>query len=310
MLCEESLNTFALGLNDKSPALTFKIQINEDGSPGATEIFLSWVKVTRLSYEQADTYPGLEDLFAFAEKNIARRVAAGAINIDLPEVHIIIEDQAKEIHIEPVEEQRSSVMVRECMLFAGEAAALWAIAKRLPFPFISQDPCDVPKNPLPGMAGSYQLRRCMHPRTLSTKPGFHFGLGLSAYTQVTSPLRRYIDLLAHQQIHAVLRGTEPIPEEELLTRIVEADAAAASVVRAERASKTHWILAYLSDKKKSQWQGIVLENRINKALVMIPALSFETLVPFRKEVAPNDPVLLTLSSVRIPECEAIFTSRD
>jgi exoribonuclease-2 len=34
----------------------------------------------------------------------------------------------------------------------------------------------------------------------SVKPLLHYGLGLPAYLRVTSPMRRYYDLLAHQQI--------------------------------------------------------------------------------------------------------------
>ena len=82
------------------------------------------------------------------------------------------------------------------------------------------------------MAGSYQLRRFMRPRTLSTKPGLHWGLGLSQYTQVTSPLRRYPDLLAHQQIRAFLQGRPPLSEEEVLAALAAGEAAAAATVLA------------------------------------------------------------------------------
>jgi len=98
-------------------------------------------------------------------------------------------------------------MVRECMLLAGEGAGLWCLQRNLPVPYIMQETGDLPDETFEGIAGYYQLRRCMRPRSLSTRPGQHSGLGLDTYIQVTSPLRRYTDLLAHLQIRAVLRNT-------------------------------------------------------------------------------------------------------
>jgi exoribonuclease-2 len=328
MLADEALPIFALGLAETSPALTFKITIGDTGGIACTEIFPSVVKVRRMTYEEADTLmdgtaggeraDALRALFALAEENLRRRTAAGAINIELPETHISL--NGGQVSIDLIASCRSADMVRECMLLAGEGAALWAsgirrggglsgpAAKILPFPYISQEPGDLPEGILPGMAGSYQLRRCMRPRTLSTQPGRHWGLGLEAYTQVTSPLRRYVDLLAHIQIRALLRGADPLPGAELAARLGAAEAAAAAAVQAERASRTHWTMVYLSDKKDSVWDATALEKKGNRWVLMIPALALETQVPLRLDLAPNDHVELTLKSVNIPRGEAFFIS--
>jgi exoribonuclease-2 len=49
-----------------------------------------------------------------------------------------------------------------------------------------------------------------------------------------------------------------------------------------------------------------MERKGNRFVVMIPALSLETQVAAKGDLAPNEPVTLTLSSVRIPEAEAVF----
>jgi exoribonuclease-2 len=326
MLGEEALSLYALGLQERSPALSFKMRLREDGSIAETGIFPSWVRVTRLSYGEADAAlelgargPGegaaLRALLAVAERNTARRNAAGAISIELPEVHI--EAAGEELTVSPLANYRSAGMVRECMLLAGEGAAQWALSRGLEgpfaFPYISQEAGDLPREPLPGMAGSYQLRRCMRPRSLSVRPGRHWGLGLDAYTQVTSPLRRYTDLLAHQQIRAALRtgayrDRSPLDEEAVLLRLAAADAAAAATVQAERASRAHWTAVYLADKKGTSWDGIVMEKKGPRVLVMIPALGLETQAAVKTGLEPNDPVKLTVSSVKIPEAEAAFVS--
>jgi exoribonuclease-2 len=156
----------------------------------------------------------------------------------------------------------------------------------------------------------------MRPRTLSAKPGLHWGLGLEQYTQVTSPLRRYTDLLAHQQIRACLkagayRDRAPLDEEEVLAALAAGEAAASATVHAERASRAHWTAVYLADKANrrsadSQWEGIVMEKKGGRFVVMIPALGLETQVAARGDLAPNDTITLTFSSVKIPEAEAVF----
>ena len=52
-----------------------------------------------------------------------------------------------------------------------------------------------------------QLVRCL-PAKVAREAGPHSGLGIDAYVQVTSPLRRYNDCLVHRQLKAfVHRGT-------------------------------------------------------------------------------------------------------
>jgi exoribonuclease-2 len=326
MLSGEALARYALGLTAgeggggsgaPNPALTFKLRLAASGAIEDVEIFPSLIRVTRLSYAQADalasaaegegeTRAVLTGLFRLADRNRERRLAAGAALIELPETHIAVEGET--ISIERIGTYKSSDLVQECMLLAGEGAALWALRQRLPFPFVSQETGDLPGNPLPGMAGAYQLRRCMRPRSLSVKPGLHWGLGLEQYTQVTSPLRRYTDLLAHQQIRARLQGREPLDTEGVLLALAAGEAAASATVQAERASRAHWTAVYLSDKKGSRWEGVALEKKGGRVVAMIPSLGLETQVAAGSDAAPNDVLDLTLASVKIPESEAVFVT--
>ncbi|WP_304224255.1 RNB domain-containing ribonuclease [Gracilinema caldarium] len=307
MLHEDSLRHFALGLDEISPALTFKISLAEDGSPDSIDIFRSLVRVKRLTYDEADRLseePILKSLFDFSEKNILRRQAAGAVTIEFPEIHLGVSE--KEIQFSPIPSYRSADMVRECMLIAGEATARWAMRNRIPFPFVAQEIGDLPNEVLPGLAGSYQLRRCMRPRRLSAQPGDHAGLGLSVYTQVTSPLRRYTDLLAHQQLRRYLKGEQLLDIDEILERVAAGEAAAAATIQAERASKLHWTAVYLEDKIGSQWEAVVVDIKGNRATVIIPALALETQVAVKESVSYNDTVTVTLKSVKLPELEFMF----
>jgi len=313
MLAENALPVFALGLAETSPALTFKMTLTANGEIEETEIFPSVVKVSRLTYEEADRMidgpdSALSNLYALAERNFYRRTASGAVTIDLPETHIKLKKGL--VTIEPVVPYRSADMVRECMLLAGEGAGIWAARRKLPVPFAGQETGDIPDETLPGPAGAYQLRRCMRPRTLSVSPSRHYGLGLETYVQVTSPLRRYTDLLAHIQIRSLLRGGTPLSADEVSQRMSAGDAAAAAVAQAERASRSHWTAVYLSTKKDSVWDAIVLEKKGNRHVVIVPALALETQVSVRRDIAPNEPLKVILKSVNIPKGEAVFVAEE
>ncbi|MDR1899488.1 MAG: RNB domain-containing ribonuclease [Treponema sp.] len=334
MLAEGALSLFALGLSEISPALTFKITLDGAGAPTETDIFPSLVKVTRLSYEEADALAAaaeadenrsgerggdragaaLAELCLLGERNLRRRREAGAVQIDLPETHIAVTGGT--VTVEPMLPRRSAAMVRECMLLAGEGAALWA-GRRFggAFPYIGQEPGDFPKDIPEGLAGSWQLRRCMRPRTLSVRALPHRGLGLEQYTQVTSPLRRYTDLLAHLQIRAILGGREPLGEEELILRLGAGEAGARAAAQAERASRAHWTAVYLSERNDSVWEGVALEKKGPRGAgplwtLLIPALGIETQAALKNGVKPNDTVRLRLKSAHIPRGEAVFTAED
>jgi len=311
MLADEFLDLFALGLGESSIALTFKMTFNENGKIIDTEIFPSIVKVRRITYEEADREmdadtmeaAALRELYDLAQRNYRRRTEQGAVNIELPEVHVSFENGKPEI--QPVVQYRSVFIVRECMLIACESAGNWAASNALALPYLSQE-TDIQGAVEDGLAGSFQLRRCMRPRILQTKPGRHQGLGLDVYTQVTSPLRRYTDLLAHIQIRAFLRGDKPLPADEVSHRLGFSEAAASAGVQAERASRGHWTMVYLSEKKDSVWDAVALEKKGNRWAVIIPSLALETQVLLQKDVSPNKNVKLILKSVNIPRTEAVF----
>lgn len=324
MLSPQALPFFTLGSSEHSAALSFKITLKPDLTIGEIEIAPSLIRVKRLSYAEADKLitgeknennsaalrTMLQTLSGLMERNTERRLDTGAVMIDFPDAHIQVKENR--VSVEPIGQYRSADMIRECMILAGEGTARWALQRKLPFPFISQEAGELPGKRLPGLAGAWQLRRCMRPRALSAKPAVHWGLGLDEYTQVTSPLRRYIDLVCHQQIRAFLsagayRELSPLNEDEVLFRISAAEAAASAANRAERASRAHWLAVYLLDKKASLWDALVLDRKGNRGTVIIPALGFETQASLRGTVEPNEQVSLSLSSVRIPEGEVFFS---
>ena len=89
----------------------------------------------------------------------------------------------------------------------------------------------------------------MRPR-LSLHPEYHAGIGLDFYAQLSSPIRRYADLVLQRQLLGALanRGHESPPiynVDELLAVLAGAENAEASGRELERRAKRYWILRYL-----------------------------------------------------------------
>lgn len=321
MLPDGAVAQLGLGLKENSPALSFGMRLSEEGNLVETTIVSSEVAVRCLNYEEADSMlsagdPNLARLDAIATLRHARRLSNGAVDIDFPEVSMKVADNT--VHFVAVPPTRSSEIVREMMLLAGEAAARWAFERKLPFTYSSQEAPQIPKSLGRSDEGEislsvqYQRRKGMKASIVGTECLAHRGLGLSFYSQVTSPLRRYQDLLAHHQIRSWLAaadgqgqnhdGAGPSPAlsaDEVSRRCILAGQGASSTRQAERDSRLYWIAFFLS--KNPGWRGKaqVLDIRDQDLWVIVPEFGFETSLRTRKTVALDDIVDVAVSRVSL-----------
>jgi exoribonuclease-2 len=266
----------------------------------------SWVRVQRLSYEEVETRLNEEpfgNLHRIAQANEERRQANGAISIDLPEVKVRV--VAGEVMLRPLLPLKSRDLVREAMLMAGEALARLALTEDIPFPFTTQaapDGGDFSDD----MSGMFALRRTLKRSQVKSLPGPHAGLGLEVYTQVTSPLRRYADLLAHQQLRAYLKGDDVLTAAKVLERVGAAEAITGNVRQAERLANKHWTLVYLLNHPDWHGEGVLVEKRNLRGLVLIPSLDLETRVHLRQDLPLDSTIPLTLNNVNLAGLETYF----
>ncbi|NLF65398.1 MAG: RNB domain-containing ribonuclease, partial [Chloroflexi bacterium] len=195
---------------------------------------------------------------------------------------------------------RSRQLVLEAMLAAGEAVARFAVAQAIPLPFSTQEP-PVPLEALPnGLAGQFALRRSFQRSQASLTPGPHAGLGLPLYAQATSPLRRYLDLVVHQQLRAQLRGELLLDGQAILARIGAAEAVRGDVRYVERLANEHWTLLYL--QRHPDWQGeaVVVEQYGQRSKLLIPELAYETQAYLRGSFTLNDVVPIRVTGIDLP----------
>lgn len=310
MLPVEAREWLALGVCDVSPALSFGLNLDSEGAIVGIEIVPSWVRVSSLSYEQAEdmlhTTP-FEGLLSLAQNNEAQRKRNGAVNIELPEVDIRVEDGKIVFHT--VRSLRSHMIVREAMLMAGEAVAGYALREGIPFAFSTQDASQIPELP-DGLAGMYALRRLMKRGQLKSLPARHAGMGLDMYTQVTSPLRRYQDLIIHQQLRAHIRGHNLMTEREILQRLGATEAVKSDMRQVERLSNQHWTMVYLSETPQWRGEGVIVETKGSYSTALIPDIGLETHLHCQDSLPLNSRVPLVLGGSNVPELNAFFKIDD
>jgi exoribonuclease-2 len=291
-----------LGLKEVSPALTFELLVSPEGELLREDLYLSWVRVRRLSYREALEVEALAPIKALAEAFLRKRLAQGALDIALPEVKVRVEGE--EIRITPLPPYESRVWVREAMLLAGYAAAHLALREGLPFPFATQE---APSHRVEGegLAAMWAQRKTLKRAQLKAVPAPHRGLGLPLYAQVTSPLRRYLDLVAHQQLRAWLKGERPLSQGEVLERVGAAEAVADLVREGERRSKLHWTLLYLMEKGY-EGPGVLVERRGGQGVFLLPELGLSAQVALSGPLALNAEVRLRFLEADLPALEARF----
>lgn len=119
-------------------------------------------------------------------------------------------------------EDISDILVREMMLLACEISAQWSAERNIPIIFRGTIPHPHAEDPdvyyrevlAPAteknggeapMHLAIEYLRATGATVLSTSPKQHKVLGLPYYAKVTSPLRRYGDMILHWQIEAALR---------------------------------------------------------------------------------------------------------
>ncbi|MEM6252641.1 MAG: ribonuclease R family protein [Cyanobacteria bacterium P01_D01_bin.156] len=277
-------------------ALSFGVVLNEAAAVEEYAIRASLIKPTyRLTYDDVDEMlelglkaePELNAIAVWAKLRRQWRKSQGAISINMPESSIKVIDE--EITIDVLENSQSRQTVAEMMILAGEVAARYGEANALAIPFRSQPEPELPSDnellQLPsGWVRDSAIRRCMPRSEMGINPARHATLGLDYYSQVTSPIRRYTDLLAHFQLKAHLRGeTLPFSPEEMTELTQGVSTAAYEAVTVERQTKRYWALEFLRRQGAQAWPAMLLRwlrEHENLGLVIIEDLGLELAMRF------------------------------
>jgi len=203
--------------------------------------------------------PQLHAMHRFMKILLERRIAAGSLDLDLPEALVDLSEEGRSIGVRLLQRNDAHRLIEELMLEANRAVATHLGERELPLPYrVHEAPEPDSIDELNDFLGAHncaiQYSRDVTPRDVqraldklqahplarvfsrlvlrslkqahyTTENAGHFGLAFPIYCHFTSPIRRYPDLLVHRQLGRLLDG-----------RVDEAQAAAEAVQAASEQS--------------------------------------------------------------------------
>ena len=199
----------------------------------------------RLSYDEADrilagdtaaanpsTVVLLERLRVATKQLRERRQAAGARLFQRREAKVTVNGDAIAIKIID-NNSPSRELVAECMVLSNHITARIAADRGVPMIYRVQT-----NSPEDAFA---------HRARLSLYPEFHSGVGLDCYLQASSPIRRYVDLVAQRQIISILNDSSAAiyGRDELMAVLAAAETTEVEARELERRAKRYWTLTFL-----------------------------------------------------------------
>jgi len=303
---------FSLVQDTECCALSIGCILEPDGTirDGSTKVAASKiVPKMKMTYDEVDTLlSGTGNggtafmLMAMHKAALARkamRECNGAISLNMPEsaIQVDVQKDIENISIKSISSEvgKSKQMVSEMMILAGEIVAQEGQHRGLALPYRGQEitvtPSEEELENAPNEFCRMDILRkyLLSSRSSSSGPQPHNGLGITAYVQATSPIRRFGDLLAHWQIKAALRGSSPPFDEIKLQSILdEMQEANRALNKYERNVSDFWVSKYFeketSTNPNATWDGILVkwihqDNGI--AITFIESLGLEMIARIR-----------------------------
>ncbi|MGM9934745.1 ribonuclease R [uncultured Clostridium sp.] len=226
----------------------------------------------------------------------AKRTKRGAIDFEIAEAKIILNELGKPIEIKPYDRAISNRMIEEFMLVANETVAEHMFWTHLPFVYrIHESPDDEKltkfKEFIHNLGYSIHWTEEVRPKTLqdiiekvkgkseetvvntlllrsmmqaryAPECTGHFGLAAQYYCHFTSPIRRYPDLQIHRIIKEYLHGEIDEKRENKLKNIVSHAAKQSSEMErkaqdAEREVDDLKKAEYMQDRIGEEFEGVI-----------------------------------------------------
>ncbi len=272
----KELSNGICSLNEGKDRLVLALEMNiaKDGSIKSYEIMPAVICVyRRLSYtlvndifsadkekdvlraKNADLIDLLEPLRKVHDAMKKARYERGAIDFDIPEVKVKLDESGKPIALIKRVGSLAESIIEQCMLAANETVAEHMKKKEQPFIYrVHEQPSKekieqlndllatlslhltvneageaapkdvqqllekVKKSPAERIVSAVALRS-MHQARYDVQSLGHYGLSAPYYTHFTSPIRRYPDLIVHRLLRETLANKEitPTRKEQLLT---------------------------------------------------------------------------------------------
>lgn len=203
----------------------------------------------------------LAHAYAFANAHLQKRIENGAVIIERDEYDVYLEGEGKDtrVHIDAMPQSpKAQCIVSEIMVIANAIVADFAVKNAIPLLFRTQN-VGIPKE----MAGIWKkaeevakVARLLSPAIAEIEAKPHTGLGLKAYSPITSPLRRYGDLLNQAQImHFLFFKTPLFAKEEMETILIHYNMYNGQAGQVQRNRPRYWRFVFMQQEAKRQGEN-------------------------------------------------------
>ena len=301
-------------------ALTVVMDVDRQGEVSQSKVFPSLVRSDRfLSYQEMQAILDSKKkdpdavgrsarlMFDCARALNKKRQARAALDLDMPEIRIILDEKKNPVALEPVVRSWSHRIIEEAMIAANEAVASQLEKKGASLLFRTHEsPTEESLRKFSDLttyfgfsmegfspeeinrlleriasapAGPFlktQLLKSLKQARYTDKNTGHYGLQSSSYAHFTSPIRRYPDIV----IHRIIKGRQYSGEElfAMGKALSEKERVAAG---AEQRSREIKILRYLDSHRGESLKGVVTWVGEDRVAVELEGLSLEATVSLK-----------------------------
>lgn len=312
------------GSEGENVALSFGFAVLEDGRVDQSTVCVcpSYIsKPERVTYEQVDQVLSTEShedfdvinhLYDVAKRRQECRIASGAIVVPSPFPKLTVEEAESEEPVIRVEilqtNTRSWTLVSELMITACAIAGDLGKKASLSMPYRCQQEFDRPSMDAiselrEGAAQASFAFKSAAPSEIRPNPAMHSSLGLEAYVQVTSPIRRGTDLIAHAQIKAHLRGEDPpLDKDAMSSEISRHTEKVKSLKSVDQRTTRYWYFEYLRRQgTNAVHEGVyvksIKDNDPPVGLISLNESAFQVVARVPRDIKLGTPVRVKVSSV-------------
>jgi len=296
--------------NRERPALAYQAKFDNQNNITETSIFQANLNVShRLSYTETNNIlddkshllnEEISDLESVAKALRQTRLNNGAVELIRPDIKIRVinnQVQIKPLHIDA----RSQLIVSEMMILANYIAAKYCFDNELPCIYRSQNAPDE----LPVQEDSYnpvlfeQTIKCLKKTKTTVHPSSHSGLGLDFYTQVTSPIRRYSDLIMEKQlIHHVNKKETLYSENDIMKAFAATTPAIQEAREVQNQADNFWLLTWLEEQRLNiPLEATIVSKLSSGYLAEINEIFYKTKIHYAEKLEIGDQCLIEIIKV-------------
>jgi exoribonuclease-2 len=272
-----SQDTLSLKQGLDRPSISLISRFDKEGNLLDYRFVTSLIRVKRqLTYDQVEELYKKENLLAqmhrISQLMRQKRINQGALILSLPEVVFEIHSDSS-LSLKMVEQETAPrTIVAELMILYNWLSARFCRDNNIPILYRTQE--EPGERLLIDEAGYhyfvFKQRRKLNPLMIDTEPRPHSNLGLDVYINVSSPIRRYFDLVGQRQIKNFLLNKFSVYNKEELENIrTTVGPVLKDLERMKRNRIRYWTQKYLAQHIGEKFSALILDTMKKKYRILL-----------------------------------------